>query len=196
MMLLTGNLRKYLVDPGGNPACRVYRDPQLGTMAGMSAPWLESKTPVGPPTAANPTVRQLIYAGVVTGSWSGILSLVVYLVGRLFGVPFNVTNSLGEGPSSVTWLFVLLVPLVAAVVGALLASLARGLVHAGRLVFWVGTLVALASCLIPLLQPAGVGWATRVLIIVMHVITWFLVVPQIARIVGDSEPGAHVDRSE
>jgi hypothetical protein len=30
----------------------------------------------------------------------------------------------------------------------------------------------------------------------MHVITWALVVPQIARIIGDSEPGAHVDRSE
>jgi hypothetical protein len=26
------------------------------------------------------------------------------------------------------------------------------------------------------------------LLIVMHVITWFLVVPQLARIVGDSEP--------
>jgi hypothetical protein len=165
-------------------------------MAAMTQAWMTSKTPVGPPTSAYPTVRQLVYAGVVTGAWSGLVCLVVYVIGRLFGVPFNVINQTGEGPASVTWLLVLLVPLVAGVGGALLASLARGWRHAGRLVFWVGTLIALASCLIPLLQPAYVGWATRVLILVMHAVTWFLVVPQIARIVGDSEPGANVDRSE
>jgi hypothetical protein len=165
-------------------------------MAGMTAGWLESKTPVGPPLSAAPTVHQLLYAAVVTGSWSGLLCLIVYLIGKLFGVPFNLINQTGEGPSKVTWLFVLLVPLIAAVVGALVASLARGWRHAGRIVFWIGTLLALASCLIPLLQPAYVGWATRVLIIVMHVITWFLVVPQIARIIGDSEPGAHVEPAD
>ena len=171
-------------------------DPHDRNNVAMTAGWLESKTPVGPPTSAYPTVRQLVYAGVVTGVWSGLVCLIVYITGKLFGVPFNLINQTGEGPSKVTWLFVLLVPLVAAVVGALLASLARGWPQAGRLVFWIGTLLALASCLIPLLQPAYVGWATRVLIIVMHVVTWFLVVPQIARIVGDSEPGANVERSE
>ncbi len=29
---------------------------------------------------------------------------------------------------------------------------------------------------------------------VFHVITWILVVPQIARIIGDSEPGMHDER--
>jgi hypothetical protein len=163
---------------------------------GMTAGWLESKTPVGPPASAYPTVRQLVYAGVVTGTWSGLLCLLLYVLSKLFGVPFNLINQTGEGPSRVTWLFVLLVPLAAAVAGALLASLARGYRHAGRIVFWIGTLLALASCLIPLLQPEYVGWATRIVIIVMHVITWLLVVPQIARIIGDSEPGAYVERSE
>ena len=51
----------------------------------MSSPWLASKTPVGPPTAANPTVRQLLYAAAVTGGWSGLICLVIYLVGALFG---------------------------------------------------------------------------------------------------------------
>ena len=36
--------------------------------------WLESKTPVAPPTSANPTVRRLVYAGVVTGAWSGVIT--------------------------------------------------------------------------------------------------------------------------
>jgi len=161
----------------------------------MTARWLESKTPVGPPASGTPTVRQLLYAAIVTGAWSGILSLVVYVVGRIFGVPFDVTRGL-ESVVTVSWLGVLLIPLVMAIVGAMLASLARGLSHAGRLVFWIGTVVAIGSCWFPLNQPANVGWSTRILLIVMHVITWFLVVPQIARIVGDSEPGANDDRTE
>jgi len=169
--------------------------PRVGNNGGMTAWWLESKTPVGPPTAATPSVRQLLYAALVTGGWSGILCLIIYVIGRAFGVPFDVTRGL-ESVVTVSWLGVLLIPLAAAVLGALAASLARGLPHAGRLVFWLGTLVALASCWLPINQPAEVGWSTRILLLVMHGITWLLVVPQIARIVGDSEPGAHVDRGE
>ena len=163
-------------------------------MLAMTAPWLDSKTPVGPPTSSNPSVRFLLYAAAVTGGWSGLLCLAVYIVGRLFGVPFEVTTSVDVAPVLVPWLVVLLMPLAAAVVGALLASLARGLPHAGRLVFWLGTLIALASAIPLVLQPATVPWSTRILLMVMHAITWALVVPQIARIVGDSEPGRHVDR--
>lgn len=165
-------------------------------MLGMSAPWLDSMTPIGPPTAANPTIKNLLYAAILTGSWSGILCLVVYLIGRLAGVPFEIATSPDAALTVIPWLLVLLIPLATAVAGALLASLARGMRSAGRIVFWVGTLVALASCLMPILQPSGVYWSTRILLLVMHVITWLLVVPQIARIVGDSEPGLHVDRND
>lgn len=164
-------------------------------MATVTSWWLESKTPVGPPTAANPTVRQLAYAGVVTGGWSGLVCLLIYAIGRLFGVPFDVTRGL-ESIVSVSWVFVLIIPLACGELGALAASLARGLPHAGRLVFWIGTLIALVSCWFPINQPATVGWSTRILLVLMHVITWFLVVPQIARIIGDSEPGMSVDRGE
>ena len=100
-----------------------------------------------------------------------------------------------RGPLEVPWVVVLVLPLAFAVGGALLASLVRGWRHARRLVFWAGTLVALGSLLAP--APArGVDWPTRILLVLMHVITWFLVVPQIARIIGDSEPGQHDDRSE
>ena len=122
----------------------------------MTSPWLASKTPVGPPTAANPTVRQLLYAAAVTGGWSGLISLVIYLIGRLFGMTFTVAVQGGTTPEPVPWFVVLLLPLVAAVVGALLASLARGWPHAGRIVFWVGTLGALVS-LIAGPEPAGLG---------------------------------------
>ena len=164
-------------------------------MVPMSSPWLESKTPVGPPMSAYPTVRQLLYAAAVTGGWSGVICLVIYLVGRILGMTFE-GSMLGSALQPIVWLGVLLVPLAAAVIYALLASLARGWRHAGRIVFWAGTLVALASLVVPLDQPDTVGWFTRVVLALMHVVTWFLVVPQVARIVGDSEPGQLVDRDD
>jgi hypothetical protein len=164
-------------------------------MLGMSALWLDSKTPVGPPASASPTVRNLLYAAAVTGGWSGLLCLLVYAIGWLAGVPFAMVARSGAEPTVVPWLVVLLTPVVAAVGGALLASLVRGWRHAGRIVFWVGTLVVLMSALVPLAQPAEVLWSSRILLLLMHGITWLLVVPQLARIVGDSEPGQHVDRS-
>jgi hypothetical protein len=160
----------------------------------MAAPWQDSMTPVGPPLSARPRVRQLMYAALVTGGWSALLCLLVYIVGRLVGVPFEVAPRPGEPLMVVPWFAVILVPLGAAVVLALVGALLRGLRGAGRIVLWGGTVVAAASLVAPLMQPAEVGWATRILLALMHVITWFLVVPQLARIVGDSEPGRSVDR--
>lgn len=159
----------------------------------MSAPWLESKTPVAPPTAANPTLRQLVYAGVVTGAWSGILSLVLYLIGRLAGTDFSLVWWGGDDPAPMPWFVFLLLPLAAALLFSLVASLTRGRAHARALTYWVGSLLALASLYPAVTQPA-LGWGTRVLLVLMHLVTWFLVVPQIARIVGDSEPGQHEER--
>lgn len=154
------------------------------------ADWSKSVTPISPPSALNPTFRTLIYAGIVTGSWSALLSLIVYGMARGIGVPLAVNF---EGIAGVVpWFMVILIPLAAGVLGAAAASLARGLPYAGVLVFWVGTLLAVASCLIPLLQP--VEWSTRIWLTVPHVITWFLVVPQIARIVGDTARGRVEER--
>jgi len=159
----------------------------------MSAPWLESKTPVAPPTAANPTVGRLVYAGVVTGAWSAILTMVLYGIGRLAGTDFAMVWWGGGDPAPMPWFVFLLLPLVAAVLFALASSLARGMAHARALVYWVGTLLALAS-LYPAVTQPSLGWPTRILLVLMHLLTWFLVVPQLARIVGDSEPGQHEHR--
>jgi hypothetical protein len=40
------------------------------------------------------------------------------------------------------------------------------------------------------MQPSSVLWSTRIWLLVMHVIAWFLIVPQLARVAGDSEPTA------
>ena len=162
----------------------------------MSSSWLESMTPVAPPTAANPGLRFMVYAGFVTGAWAGVGCLAIYGLGRLFGVPFIVVTRSTDPQAQVAWLAPLLVPIIFGILGALAASLLLGRRHARRITFWVGTLLALGSAVGPFTQPSDVLWSTRIWLVVMHVITWFLVVPQLARIVGDSEPGASVDRGD
>ncbi len=160
------------------------------------ASWAHSATPVGPPVSAVPRVGDLVYAGVVTGAWSGLLSLLVYGIGRLLGVPFETRAPFSDGEAVVPWFVVLLVPLIAGVGGALLSTLALGRPHARRIVFWAGTAIALVTVASPLIQPVDVLWSSRIWLLLPHVITWFLVVPQLARIVGDSEPGAFVPDQE
>ncbi|MFZ8980144.1 MAG: hypothetical protein ACO21P_12000, partial [Candidatus Nanopelagicales bacterium] len=103
------------------------------------------------------------------------------------GAIFGATTSLGVNVAARTKRAVL--NMRAAVVGALLAAIMLGRRHARRIVFWAGTGIAVLTCAIPLVQPDDVLWSTRIWLLIPHVITWFLVVPQIARIVGDSEPG-------
>lgn len=162
----------------------------MGDMS--SGGWTESVTPISPPTSANPGVRTMAYAALVTGVWSGLLSLVVFGLALVVRVPMEVETLGGLQP--VPWFAVLLLPVVAAEVGAIASLLVRGWKGAGRIVFWVGTVVAIASLIPLVVQPSDVLISTRIWLGVMHVITWILVVPQIARIIGDSEPGKHEER--
>lgn len=158
----------------------------------MSSPWLASVTPIAPPTSANPTLKFLLYAATVTGGWSGLLCLLIYGIGRLTGVQFILSTE--SGSTVLPWIATLLVPIIATFVGVLLASLLRGRHHAGAITFWAGTVIALISMVGPIMRGSDIP--TTVLLVLMHIITWLLVVPQIARIIGDSEPGKSVDRGE
>lgn len=162
----------------------------------QTGPWEMSVTPVAPPASASPRLRELAYAGLVTGLWSGLVSLIIFAIARLFGTPFLVAVGGASNPSvNLTWFEVLLLPLAAAMIGALGSWALLGRRQARRLVFWIGTIIALCSLAGPVLQPADVPWTTRAALLLMHLVTWFLVVPQLARIAGDSEPGASVERS-
>ncbi len=162
----------------------------MGAM--VSSGWADSVTPVSPPSSANPRVRTVAYAALVTGVWSGLLCLVVYGLAVLLRVPMDVQTAAGF--QSVPWFAVLLLPLVAAEIGALASLLLRGRTAAGRIVFWGGTVLAVASLIPLVMQPDTVLISTRIWLGTMHVITWVLVVPQVARIIGDSEPGKHEER--
>lgn len=175
-------------------ASLVSRAPIVRHNGGMTGFWMASVTPIAPPKSANPTLRFLLYAAALTGGWSALLCLLVYGIGRALGVPFEVQSAVGGGLTVVPWLLILIVPLLAAAIGALLSALMLGRRNARRVVYWGGTLLALISLALPLRQPVDVIWSTRIWLAILHLITWFLVVPQLARIVGDSEPGASVER--
>ena len=160
----------------------------MGPMSG----WSDSVTPIPPPTSARPGVRTMAYAGLVTGGWAGLVCLGLYGIARLFGVPMEIDTM--DGVAVVPWFLVLLEPVVAGVIGAIAALLLRGRRAAGRIVFWAGTALAVASLSLPLLPPGATDLSTKIWLSVMHVITWLFVVPQVARIMGDSEPGRHAER--
>lgn len=151
-------------------------------------------TPVAPPPEAAPRLSNLLYAGFVTGIWAGVICLIGYGIGRAAGVPYEVVLP-GGGLNVVPWFLVLLEPIAVGLIAALLSALLLGRRFARRIVFWLGTLLAMASLASPLLQPDEVLWSTRLWLCVLHIITWAFVVPQIARIVGDSEPGATLPRT-
>ena len=156
----------------------------------MTRPWLRSVTPLAPPRSSNPRFASLLYAAVVTGSWAGLFSLAIYGLGRLLGVPFTVVVRQGQAPVQLPWFMPLLVPLLAALAASCLIVLVLGRRHAKAIVLWSGALVALISLALPLMQPSAVLWSTRIWLCVMHLVAWVLIVPQLARIAGDSEPSA------
>lgn len=164
--------------------------PTSDDLAGSVPKWLTSKTPIPPAVSMDPTPKFLAYAGLVTGLWSSLLSLGVYGFARLIGVPMVVETD--RLPEVISWIAVIVVPLAAAEAGAMASLLMRGRKHARSVVFWTGTVIAIASLGFTIMRSELIS--TAIWLSIPHVITWFLVVPQIARIIGDSEPGARVDR--
>ena len=65
-----------------------------------------------------------------------------------------------DGGAVVPWFLVLLIPVVAGVIGAIAALLLRGRRAAGRIVFWAGTTLAVASLSLLLLPPGATDLST------------------------------------
>lgn len=79
--------------------------------------WVGSKTPVAPAISMDPGPKFLAFAGLVTGAWSAILSLIVYGFARLIGVPLEVDTE--RLPVVVPWIAIVGVPLASAEIGAM-----------------------------------------------------------------------------
>ena len=150
----------------------------------------DSITPVPPPKSAIPTTKTVLNAGLVTGITATLVCLALRILGWIFRVQFLIAPMPGsdEALAPVPWLGIILLPFAAAMIGALAAAAFLGVRHGRALVLVLGTAIALASLAGPLLQPEAVTWPTRIWLVLMHFATWLIVVPQVARIIGDSDP--------
>ncbi len=152
----------------------------------------DSVTRVAPPMHSVPTTRNVFMAGWVTGLTAAIVCVILRLVATLFGTDFLVQQpSFGAEAGQleeVPWAATFVLPLIAGLAGAAVAAVFLGVKGCRHWVFWLGTLALVVSLASPLTQPDEVAWGTRVWLAAMHVITWAIVVPQVARVVGDSDP--------
>lgn len=148
----------------------------------------DSVTPIAPPLSSIPTTKAVLTAGWVTGLTAGIVCLIMRVIGGIFGTAFEVTRPGSSELMPVPWIVVLALPVLCGLIGSLIAAIFLGVRGCQRWVFWLGTAVMLVSLTSPLLQPDSVTWPTKIWLAAMHVVTWFIVVPQVARVVGDSDP--------
>lgn len=160
----------------------------------------DSVTPIPPPLSSVPTTRAVLRAGWVTGITAAIVCTLLRAIATLFGTNFEVMRPGGSATAlqQVPWLLTFALPLAAGLIGSAVAAIFLGVKHNQRWVFWLGTLVMLISLGSPLVQPDSVTWPTRIWLTIMHLATWGIVVPQVARVVGDSDPrvtAAHRDTS-
>lgn len=127
-------------------------------------------------------------AGWVTGLTAGIVCLLLRIVAGLFGTEFLVAEPGDRRNLAVGWMSAFAVPLVAGLLAAVLGAIFLGVSNCRRWVFWIGTAALLVTVASPWVWALEATWPTRVWLAVMQVLTWVLVVPQVARVVGDSDP--------
>lgn len=149
---------------------------------------LDSVTPVAPPIEAAPRFSDVLRSGLTTGVTAGLLCWLLYGIATLFGTDFDVQAGVGEGLQHVAWYMVLIMPIVSGLAFALFAAALRRRRGCRRTTLLLGYGLGALSLLAVLLQPSAVTWPTKIWLLVLHVVTILLVVPQVARVVGDSDP--------
>lgn len=148
---------------------------------------LDSVTPISPPIEAAPRFSDVLRAGLTSGVTASLLCWLLFGIATLFGTDFDVRMA-GDDLRHLPWFLVLITPLTAALVFALIATALRRRPNCRRSTLILGYALGAASLVPVLLQPGDVTWPTRIWLVVFHLLTTVLVVPAVARIVGDSDP--------
>lgn len=147
---------------------------------------LDSCTPIPPPIEAAPRFSDVLRAGLITGITASLACWLLYGIASLFRTTFDVTVADGRA-MHIGWFMVLLLPLLSALAFALLATALRRRRGCRALTAGLGYLLGALSIAAVLLLPEA-SVATRVWLVLFHLVTIALIVPQIARVVGDSDP--------
>jgi len=135
---------------------------------------------------------RILISGVVCGVLVMVPTLIVYWVLRLVGVPFEVAVGGDTSLTLVGTWQVMLVPIAAGFLGGLLAGTFRTLTNGPRFAALSLTALTLASCAVPLMQPASVATSTRVSLIVLHLLVGGVLTWAISRAITSEDPPAGV----
>lgn len=150
---------------------------------------LDSVTPIAPPWSARPRLSDVLRAGLVTGITASIINTLLWLITWAVGVDYTVALGRDQGMlMTITPWQIFLVVMISALLYALLMAGLRGRKYCRKIALVIGYLAAVGSLAGPALQAQT--WPTFILLSLMHVITALLVVPQVARVVGDADPRA------
>jgi len=148
-----------------------------------------SVTPATPSPEARwlvPTYLSVLHSAWVVGVFAAVINAVLFILAWILRVDFTVTT--GGSVVKVNLLMVIAATLVGALAAGAVGGLFLGRRNGGRLFLALGTAWAVLSMVGPLVQPETTSWPTRIVLLAMHVITWFVVVPQVARFIGDADP--------
>ena len=149
---------------------------------------IDSVTPVPPPIEAVPWLSDMLRTGIVTGVSASLVCWLLYGIASLFGTDFDVRQGTSDGLVHVTWYQVIALPLIAALMFSLIAAALRRRPNCRRNTLAIGYTLGVLSLAPVLLQPAEVTWPTKIWLTLFHLVTILIVVPQVARVVGDSDP--------
>ena len=129
---------------------------------------------------APPSVVDIVRTGLIAGVFAGFLCEVMYGIGRIFGTNFEVKTGSSDQLAALPPFMPFVLPLVVAVLAALVVAL---LFRRAGGAFWVltlGFMLTILSLGIPLFQPSGVTWPTKIWLVLMHLVTGAIVVPALA----------------
>lgn len=151
----------------------------------------DSVTPIPPPIAAVPRLSDVLRAGLVTGVTAAILCSVLWAIGALFGTNFEVA-AFGSATNlmMITPIQIVIVAMLSALAFAAIAASLRKRRGCRLMVLLLGYAGGLASLIAVFTQPDAVTWPTKIWLALMHLLVMVIVVPQVARVVGDSDPRA------
>lgn len=149
---------------------------------------LDSVTPIAPPIEAAPRLSNVLRAGLVTGITASLVCWSLYGIATLFGTEFDVAQAGNDELTHVAWYQILILPFISALIFAAIAAGLRRRRHCRRTTLIIGYTFGLLSLVPVLAQPADVTWPTKIWLSLFHLITMAIVVPQVARVVGDSDP--------
>jgi hypothetical protein len=127
-----------------------------------------------------PATGRLMIAGFVGGTIGGALSLGLWLLSGAFGMATEV-SVMGTIESNLQWFQFVGLSAVSGLAAGVVAGLLRNRSNGFGTFRVIAAVVLVISMIGPIAQPGAISWATRIVLMVTHIIVFITVVKAIQR---------------